>query len=180
MNTSNEYRDIQRLTNSQPRISSVYLLPVEELRLKLGAEAEAIPGFLLWQVSKLWQRHLTLALQDLKLPSTQAVILANVLRFSEEGRPATQAMLSDAAKVDRMTASQSLRSLELKRYVTRTASPGDKRANRVVLTTEGRRVALETIARLAATHEKFFEPLAGETAAVVGWLQRLVQANKLT
>src|SRR5258708_17954176 len=148
-------------------------------RLKLGAEAEAIPGFLLWQVSKLWERHLTLALQDLKLPSTQAVILANVLRFSEEARPATQAMLSEAAKVDRMTASQSLRSLELKGYITRETSPGDRRSNRVALTAEGRRVALKTIKRLAATHTKFFEPLAGETEAVVGYPPLLVEANKL-
>lgn len=152
---------------------------MEDFRLKLGAEAETIPGFLLWQVSKLWQRHLTLALQDLKLPSTQAVILANVLRFGEEGRLATQAMLSEAAKVDRMTASQSLRSLELKGYVTRETSPGDRRSNRVALTVEGRRVALKTIKRLADTHTKFFEPLADETEAVVGYLQRLVQANRL-
>lgn len=152
---------------------------MDAFRLKLGAEAEAIPGFLLWQVSKLWQRHLTLALQDLKLPSTQAVMLANVLRFSEEGHAATQAMVSEAAKVDRMTASQSLRSLELKGYITRNASPGDKRANRVSLTAHGRRVALQTVRRLAATHTKFFEPLADETDEVVGYLQRLVQANKL-
>jgi DNA-binding MarR family transcriptional regulator len=68
-----------------------------------------------------------------------------------------------------MTASQSLRSLELKRYTTRQASPGDIRANRIALTAEGRQVALETIKRLAATHTKFFEPLADETAAVVGY-----------
>ena len=152
---------------------------MEGLRLKLGAEAETIPGFLLWQVSKLWQRHLTLALQDLKLPSTQAVILANVLRFSEEGLPVTQAMLARATKVDRMTASQSLHSLELKRYVTRRLSPGDKRANRVSLTAEGRRVALMAIKRFEATHRAFFEPLADETEPVVRYLQRLIQANEL-
>lgn len=150
-----------------------------DFRLKLGSEAETIPGFLLWQVSKLWQRHLTRALEDLKLPSTQAVILANVLRFTEEGRPVTQVMLSQAAKVDRMTASQSLRSLELKRYVTRKASPGDKRANRVSLTTEGRRVALKAIKRFADTHKAFFEPLADETEAVVGYMQQLIRANEL-
>jgi len=144
---------------------------VQDFELKLGAEAETIPGFLLWQVSKLWQRHLTLALLDLKLPSTQAVILANVLRFTEEGRPVTQAMLAEVAKVDRMTASQSLNSLELKRYVTRKASPGDRRANSVLLTTKGRRVALEAIKRFAATHSAFFSPLAGETEAVVRYLQ---------
>ncbi|HAC44491.1 MAG TPA: MarR family transcriptional regulator [Chloroflexi bacterium] len=152
---------------------------MSDFKLKLGSEAEMIPGFLLWQVSKLWQRHLTRALEDLKLPSTQAVILANVLRFTKEGRPVTQAMLSQAAKVDRMTASQSLRSLELKRYVTRKESPGDKRANRVSLTTEGRRVALKAIKRFAATHKAFFEPLAGETEAVVGYMQELIRANEL-
>ena len=153
---------------------------MEEFQLKLGSEAEAIPGFLLWQVSKLWQRHLTLALQDLDLPSTQAVILANVLRFTAEGRTVTQAMLSQATKVDRMTASQSIRSLELKRYVTRKTSPDDKRANRVTLTIAGRRVALKAIKRFAATHEAFFEPLADETEAVVGYLQQLIRANELS
>ncbi len=152
---------------------------MRDFDLKLGAEAETIPGFLLWQVSKLWQRHLTLALQDLTLPSTQAVILANVLRFTEEGRPVTQAVLAGVAKVDRMTASQSLQSLELKGYITRKTSPADKRSNRVVLTSKGRRVALEAIKRFAATHTAFFSPLAGETEAVVSYLQLLIQANEL-
>ncbi len=152
---------------------------MRDFDLKLGAEAETIPGFLLWQVSKLWQRHLTLALQDLRLPSTQAVILANVLRFTEEGRPVTQAVLAGVAKVDRMTASQSLQSLELKGYITRKTSPADKRSNRVVLTSKGRRVALEAIKRFAATHTAFFSPLAGETEAVVSYLQMLIQANEL-
>ena len=152
---------------------------MEDFQLKLGTEAETIPGFLLWQVSKLWQRHLTLALEDLNLPSTQAVILANVLRFTQEGRAVTQAMLAQAAKVDRMTASQSIRSLELKHYVIRKASPADKRANRVSLTTAGRRVALKAIKRFAATHEAFFEPLGDKTVAVVGYLQELIRANEL-
>jgi len=140
---------------------------MRDFQLKLGAEAESIPGFLLWQVSKLWQRHLTIALQDLKLPSTQAVILANVFRFTEEGRPVTQADLADVAKVDRMTASQSLQSLELKGYIIRKTAPGDRRTNRVLLSNKGRRIALEAIKRLAATHNAFFSPLAGETDAIV-------------
>ncbi|HEY8814352.1 MAG TPA: MarR family winged helix-turn-helix transcriptional regulator [Candidatus Dormibacteraeota bacterium] len=152
---------------------------MRDFQLKLGAEAESIPGFLLWQVSKLWQRHLTIALQDLKLPSTQAVILANVLRFAEEGRPVTQADLADVAKVDRMTASQSLQSLELKGYIIRKTAPGDRRTNRVLLSNKGRRIALEAIKRLAATHNAFFSPLAGETDAIVNYLQQLIHANEL-
>jgi DNA-binding MarR family transcriptional regulator len=149
------------------------------ITLKLGDEAETIPGFLLWQVSKLWQRHLTLALQDLQLASTQAVILANALRFSEEGRQVTHAMVSDAAKVDRMTTSQSLRSLQQKGYVTRVAAPGDKRAYLITLTPKGREVALAAIERLAATHRAFFKPLEDQTAEVVGYMQKLIHANEV-
>jgi DNA-binding MarR family transcriptional regulator len=88
-------------------------------------------------------------------------------------------VLAEVAKIDRMTASQSLQSLEQKGYITRNASPGDRRANRVLLTTKGRRVALEAIKRLAATHTAFFSPLAGETEAVVSYLQQLIRANEL-
>jgi len=150
-----------------------------DIALKLGDEAETIPGFLLWQVSKLWQRHLTLAVQDLQLASTQAVILANALRFSEEGRQVTHAMVSDAAKVDRMTTSQSLRSLQQKGYVTRVAVPGDRRAYLIQLTPTGRRVAFGAIERLAATHHAFFKPLENQTAEVVGYLQKLIEANEI-
>jgi DNA-binding MarR family transcriptional regulator len=153
---------------------------VPDIALKLGDEAETIPGFLLWQVSKLWQRHLTLALQDLHLASTQAVILANALRFSEEGRQVTQALVSDAAKVDRMTTSQSLRSLQKKGYVTRVAVPGDKRAYLIQLTPNGRRVAFAAIERLAATHRAFFKPLENQTAEVVGYLLKLIEANEIS
>ena len=150
------------------------------IKLKLGPEAETIAGFLLWQVSKLWQQRLTLALQDLGLPPTQAVILANVLRLSEEGGEVTQSLLSKATKVDRMTASQTLRSLEEKRLITRQSSKVDSRTNQIQLTELGRETAFETVARLAAAHEAFFQPLKGEKGKMVLYLQKLVRENDLT
>ncbi len=150
------------------------------IKLKLGTETETIAGFLLWQVSKLWQRHLTLALQDLNLPSTQAVILANVLRLGEEGRTVTQALLSTATNVDPMTTSQALRSLEQKRLITRRTPKTDLRTKDVQLTSHGRSVAFEAIARLAKTHKTFFMPLKDDNRQVVDYLRRLVEANDLT
>ena len=150
------------------------------VKLKLGSEAETIAGFLLWQVSKLWQQRLALSLQDLGLPPTQAVILANVLRLSEEGGEVTQSALSKATKVDRMTTSQTLRSLEAKRLIARKASKVDSRTNQIRLTDHGRETAFETVARLAAAHKAFFRPLKDEKAEMVSYLQRLVQANDLT
>lgn len=150
------------------------------VKLKLGSKTEAIAGFLLWQASKLWQRRLALSLQDLRLPPTQAVILANVLRFTEEGGEVTQSTLSKATKVDRMTTSQTLRSLEGKRLITRRSSPKDSRTHQIRLTDRGRRTAFETVARLAAAHQQFFRALKDDKRQMVSCLQRLVQANDLT
>lgn len=153
---------------------------MRRIKLILGAETEEVAGFLLWQVSKLWQRHLTLALQDLNLPSTQAVILANVLRLAEEGEFVTQSLLSTATKVDPMTTSQALRSLERKGLITRRTPKADLRAKHVQLTPRGRDVAFETIARLAKVHLAFFLPLKDQNRQVLIHLKKLVQANDLT
>jgi DNA-binding MarR family transcriptional regulator len=153
---------------------------MNRVKLKLGSEAETIAGFLLWQVSKLWQQHLALALKDLGLPPTQAVILANVLRLSEEGGEVTQSSLSKATKVDRMTASQTLKSLETKRLITRRSSKSDSRTNQIRLTDHGRETAFEAVARLAAAHQTFFRSLKGDKRTMVSYLQRLVRANDST
>jgi DNA-binding MarR family transcriptional regulator len=150
---------------------------MERVKLKLGRETETIAGFLLWQVSKLWQHHLALALRDLNLASTQAVVLANILRFSEEGLPVTQALLSKATKVDRMTTSQTVRSLERKGLITRRSSKEDLRTIQVQLTPRGRNVAFETVGRLAAAHQAFFSPLRREKVQIVSYLQKLIRAN---
>jgi DNA-binding MarR family transcriptional regulator len=153
---------------------------MKSVKLKLGRETETIAGFLLWQVSKLWQQRLTLALQDLNLPPTQAVILANVLRLTKEGLEVTQSSLSKVTKVDRMTCSQTLRSLENKHLISRQSSKKDSRTNQIQLTRSGRKVAFQTIARLAAAHQAFFLPLGNEKQKIVSLLQKLIQANDLT
>jgi DNA-binding MarR family transcriptional regulator len=153
---------------------------MKSVKLKLGRETETIAGFLLWQVSKLWQHRLTLALQDLDLPPTQAVLLANVLRFTEEGEEVTQSLLAKATKVDRMTASQALRPLEAKRLITRRPSKKDSRTHAIELTRHGRDVAFETVARLATAHDSFFMPLKRERRKIVSYLQRLIRANDVT
>jgi DNA-binding MarR family transcriptional regulator len=151
---------------------------MDQIKLIVGSEAEGIAGFLLWQVSRLWQRRLALALRDLKLPATHAVVLANALRFSEEGRATTQAGLSKAAKMDRTTTSMALRALERKKLITRVTPTRDLRAYEVALTAKGREKAFEVIRRFAATHEVFFESIAEtESAQLVGYLRRLITSN---
>jgi len=151
---------------------------MDRIKLILGSESEGIAGFLLWQVSRLWQRRLALAVRDLKLPVAPAVVLANVLRFSEEGHATTQASLSKAAKTDRTTTSIALQALERKKLVTRVTPTRDLRAYEVALTAKGRERAFQIIQRFAAAHEAFFKPIVDtENAQIVGFLQRLIKSN---
>lgn len=145
--------------------------------LDLSPEAENIPGFLLWQVSKLWQRQLNASLKVLKLSSTQAVILGNVMRFTQQGHEVTQIMLSQFTKVDAMTTSTAIRGLERKGLVTRTVPTSNKRAYSVVLTSEGERVAVLVLQRFVQAHTTFFQSLEMEMNSFVGQLQTLKQAN---
>jgi hypothetical protein len=56
---------------------------------------------------------------------------------------------------------------------------GHEQAGVAAGTSEQDRLQAAWLKRLAATHTKFFKPLADETEAVVGCLQLLVEANKL-
>jgi DNA-binding MarR family transcriptional regulator len=142
-----------------------------------GDEAQRIPGYLLWQVSKLWHRRLNFALADLDLSNTQAVILINVPRLSQERKSVTQAALAEATRIDRMTVSQSIRTLERKQLITRVPAPTNRRAYHVELTKRGAVVASNALERISASHVEFFEPLGSEARLYVELTQRLIQAN---
>jgi len=147
--------------------------------LKAGAEAEKIPGYLLWQVSKLWQRHLGAALNGLKLSSTQAVILINIPRLNQEQKTLTQMLLAEVTKIDRMTVSQSIRTLERKKLINRVAVPANKRAYHVELTQAGQGVAVRAMQAIAAAHQLFFRPLANDAEHYIELTQRLITANNI-
>jgi len=152
---------------------------MQSIQLKVGAEAEKIPGYLLWQVSKLWQRKLNTALSDLKLSSTQAVILINVPRLNQEKRTVTQMLLADVTKVDRMTISQSIRTLERKALIKRLVAANNKRAYHVELTEAGSEIAMQAAKRIMAAHQEFFSSLAGGTEQYVTLTQQLIKANNI-
>lgn len=152
------------------------------MEMEIGEEAEKIPGFLLWQVAKLWQRHLAIALRDLQLSSTQAVILGNIVRLTNERKRATQIMLSEVTKIDPMTASQAIRTLEKKRLIRRLTAEEDKRAYYVLPTEKGESVALESIKRFSEAHKSFFRPFEKDEDidTFVRFLQKLIESNKIS
>jgi|SRR3989304_8217614 len=148
---------------------------MKNVKMDYSENAERIPGFLLWQVSKLWQRHLNAALKDLGLTSTQAIILGNIVRMTGQKKTVTQVALSDITKVDTMTTSQAIRTLEKKKLIRRVVAKNDKRAFSIVPTQRGAQVTLRALQAFVEAHESFFKPVEQEMETFARSLQKLIK-----
>lgn len=137
----------------------------------------SVPGFMLWQVSKLWQRTLTNALRPFNIGSTEFVILGNAVRFSQLAQPATPALLMDATKIDRMTTSQILRSLEKKGLIERIEMSQDKRTFYVVPTSTGVTLADDALGKVIQAHTIFFGSIQDDIQHFLKTMQKLIEGN---
>lgn len=150
---------------------------MKKVKLDYSENAERIPGFLLWQVSKLWQRRLNAALEDLKLSSTQAIILGNIVRMTGQQKVVTQISLAEITKVDPMTTSQAIRTLEKKKLIKRVVSKEDKRAFSIVPRRKGAQVTLKALQAFVAAHESFFKPVEEEMEEFSKSLLKLIKID---
>ena len=145
--------------------------------IQLDIDPDKIPGFVLWQVSKLWQRYLSLSVKKFGIGSTELVVLGNVVRFDALGQQPTQRLLTEMTKIDRMTCSQTIRSLERKRLVKRLVAVNDNRTFYVIPTKRGVEVADKALGKVIEAHEEFFAPLQNQTEQFLEFLQRLLNEN---
>jgi DNA-binding MarR family transcriptional regulator len=150
---------------------------MKTVKMDYSENAERIPGFLLWQVSKLWQRRLNAALEYLNLTSTQAIILGNIVRMAGQKKTVTQIALSEITKVDPMTTSQAIRTLEKKKLIKRVVSKTDKRAFSILPTRQGAQITMKALQAFVAAHESFFESLEWEMDVFGQILQKLIKIN---
>jgi len=135
------------------------------------------PGFLLWQVSHLWQRRLNAGLRQIGLTHVQFVLLAGIewLGYSQEN--VTQVQLASHAKADVMMTSNVLRSLEKKGFVAREIHPTDTRAKCLALTEAGREVLLKTVKIVDQIDGDFFSILNNRISNFNALLLELVNQN---
>ncbi|WP_316823902.1 MarR family winged helix-turn-helix transcriptional regulator [Pedobacter miscanthi] len=114
-------------------------------------KAEDSSGFLLWQVTNLWQREIRKALEEYNITHSQFVLLASIHWLSVQKKEITQILLSTHTKIDPMTTSSVLKTLQKKELIQRSENLTDTRAKTVVLTEAG----LKLIAKAVVTVEKF-------------------------
>src|SRR5258708_915909 len=129
--------------------------------------ADDSPGFLLWQLTNLWQQHIRSALAPLRITHVQFVLLASVAWLESAEKVVSQVILSRHAHTDIMMTSQVVRTLEEKGLVTRTVHPTDTRARVVSLTAEGRQVAQRALSVVETIDEQFFQELGGQASIFV-------------
>ena len=133
----------------------------------------ASPGVLLWQAVNRWQRGQRRALRDSGLSHLQVMLLASVTALSEHDEPVTQVMLSRHARIDAMTTSQLVRTLESKKLVRRADHPSDSRAFALRPTAAGRRTARQLIHLVERADQEFFSVLGGDVSRFVAMLREL-------
>ncbi len=113
-------------------------------------------GFLLWQVTTLWQREIKTALEKIQLSHSGFVLLASLLWFKEQDVVVTQTTLIEHTKLDKMTVSKSLKKLEKDALVLRAENEADTRAKTIVLTDDGKALAVKSVRIVEEVDKEFF------------------------
>ena len=138
-------------------------------------QADDSPGFLLWQLTNLWQQRMRSALAPLGITHVQFVLLASVAWLENSERLVSQASLSRHAHTDVMMTSQVVRTLEEKGLLTRTIHPTDTRAKVVSLTAEGREAARRAVAVVEEADDQFFKELGEQASTFLSLMRRLIE-----
>jgi len=122
-------------------------------------QPEDSSGFLLWQVTTLWQRGIKKALDAIDITHPQFVLLASLLWLSKQKESVTQIDLSSHSKIDPMTTSTIIRTLERKELIGRQEHHTDTRAKTVVLTATGIKVTRQAVKIIEKFDADFFTSL---------------------
>jgi DNA-binding MarR family transcriptional regulator len=126
-------------------------------------KAEDSSGFLLWQVTNLWQREIKKALEHYDLTHSQFVLLASIHWLTLQKQEVTQILLSSHTKIDPMTTSTVLRTLQAKGLLQRHEHSTDTRAKTVALTENGKRMIKQAVKTVENFDKTFFSTLGNKT-----------------
>ncbi len=120
-------------------------------------------GFLLWQVTNLWQREIKKALEQYGLTHSQFVLMASIHWLTLHKQEVTQIILSSHTKIDPMTTSTVLRTLQQKGFIQRQEHVTDTRAKTVGLTEDGKKMIKKAIVTVEKFDADFFSLLGNKT-----------------
>ncbi|TFF37654.1 MarR family winged helix-turn-helix transcriptional regulator [Mucilaginibacter psychrotolerans] len=135
------------------------------------------PGYLLGQVTMLWQRKLKKVLDPLDLTQTQFVLLAALGWLSKKNNAVTQVDIANQSNADRMMVSKVLRTLEDKAFITRQEHETDTRAKTIRLTIDGGVVLQKALIEVENADLDFFASLDTEISLFNKNMTQLIDNN---
>ena len=136
------------------------------------------PGYLLGQVTMLWQRKQKRVLDPLDLTHTQFVLLAALAWLSKTSDSVTQVDIANQSNADRMMVSKVLRTLEEKGFITRQEHHTDTRAKIIRLTIAGGTVLQKAITEVENADLEFFSSLEQDISLFNSSMAKLIDQNK--
>ena len=136
------------------------------------------PGYLLGQLTMLWQRKQKKVLDPLDLTQTQFVLLAALGWLSKKSDAVTQVDIANQSNCDRMMVSKVLRTLEDKGFITRKEHETDTRAKAIRLTTVGEVVLQKAIVEIENADLDFFAALDNKLSSFNKNMARLIDGNR--
>ena len=140
---------------------------------------EDSPGYLLGQLTMLWQRKQKRVLDPLDLTSTQFVLLAALAWLSKESDAVTQIDIANQGNADRMMVSKVLRTLEEKKFVTRKEHKTDTRAKTICLTPSGAAILQKALKAIETADLEFFSQPGVDLLALNTSMSILISKNKV-
>jgi DNA-binding MarR family transcriptional regulator len=135
------------------------------------------PGYLLGQLTMLWQRKQKKVLDPLDLTQTQFVLLAALSWLSKKNKAVTQVDIANQSNADRMMVSKVLRTLEGKRFIIRKEHETDTRAKTIRLTTNGEVVLQKALIEVEKADLDFFATLDTKLSSFNKNMVQLIDKN---
>ncbi|WP_125723423.1 MarR family winged helix-turn-helix transcriptional regulator [Flavobacterium ustbae] len=139
---------------------------------------EDSPGYLLGQLTMLWQRKQKKVLDPLDLTQTQFVLLAALGWLSKKSDAVTQVEIANQSNSDRMMVSKVLRTLEEKAFITRQEHTTDTRAKTIKLTSSGELILQKAIIEIENADLDFFSELEENLSFFNSNMVKLINKNK--
>lgn len=140
-------------------------------------KAEDSSGFLLWQVTNCWQRAIKKALEPFDITHSQFVLMASIHWLHLHQAEVTQVVLSTHTKIDPMTTSTVLRTLQKKGLVGRQEHATDTRAKTVALTEAGKKIVKQAVRAVEKFDHDFFSVLDKGVKPFNSHLLQLLKEN---
>ena|ERR1700740_855723 len=135
------------------------------------------PGYLLGQLTMLWQRKIKRVLDPLDLTQTQFVLLAALGWLSKKNKAVTQVDIANQSNADRMMVSKVLRTLVEKGFITREEHKIDTRAKTIRLTTNGEVILQKALIKVENADLDFFATLDTKLSSFNKNMVQLIDKN---